>query len=95
MFKITHKSIWKIKLLDNEKKWLLALLNESTKKWYELFLFWSRLNWYWSDIDIIIKPVPPLKDIIKLESIFYLYTDTKIDIIPYTKDIKYLITNNI
>ena len=93
MLKITHENIWKIKLLDTEKKALLKLLEITWKKWYKLYLFWSRLNWYWADIDLMIKPSPILKELIKFESIFSLYTDTKLDLVPYNEKTAYFFEN--
>ena len=93
MLKLTLKDIWKIKLLDSEKKALEKLINITTNRWYELYLFWSRLKSYGADIDIVIKPAPSLHEIIEFESLFNLYTDTKLDLIPYNKKTKVFIEN--
>ena len=62
MLELTLKNIWKIKLLDSEKKALEKLINITANKWYELYLFGSRLKGYGADIDIVIKPAPSLHE---------------------------------
>jgi len=91
MLKITPKNIWKIKLLDNEKVALEKLLEKTTKSGYTLYLFGSRLNKLWADIDIMIEPTPSLKELIKFETLFSLYTDTELDLIPYKEETKYFL----
>ena len=93
MLKLTRESIWKIKLLQEEKEALLKLFDITQKKWYKLYLFGSRLSWYWADIDLMIKPSPSLKELIKFESIFSLYTDTKLDLVPYKEETAYFLDN--
>jgi len=89
MLELTLKNIWEIKLLEDERKALLKLFENAKKKWYKLYLFGSRLNWYWADIDLMIKPSPSLEELLRLETIFSLYTDTKLDLIPYNEKTKY------
>jgi len=85
MLKLTLKNIWKIKLLPDEKKGLVKLLEKTSQDWYELYLFGSRLNGWWVDIDLIIKPDPGFKRLLKYQTLFNLYSDTKLDLVPYNQ----------
>jgi len=93
MLKLTLKNIWKIKLLDDEKQWLLNLYKVCKSRWYEFYLFGSRLDGYGADIDIMIKPAPDLKQLLEFETIFSLYSDTKLDLIPYNEKTKLFFEN--
>ena len=93
MLKLTHENIWKIKLLQDEKNAIYELIKLAWEKWYELYLFWSRLKWYWADIDIAIKWDISLDELIKLTAKVQKYTDTKLDIIPYKKETSYFFDN--
>ena len=85
LLKITLKKLDEIKLLPEEKKWLEEVLRLANHLGIEIFLFWSRLNWWGADIDLIVKSETKIKlsDLIKLSAVFHKYSDTKIDIIPY------------
>jgi len=86
MLKLTYNLLWKIKLLPDEKKGLEEVLSYANKRWYELYLFWSRLNWFGADIDLAIKGEGiSFREIIDLQTIFALFSDTKLDVVEYEK----------
>jgi len=85
MLKLTYESLDNIKLLADEKKWLIKLLDFSKKHNVEIFLFWSRLKWRWADIDLIVKwnEKVSVSLLVKMSAIFHRFSSTKLDIIPY------------
>jgi len=90
LLKLTLENLSEIKILPEEKRGLENLLKLAEKLWYEIYLFWSRTKWWWSDIDLIVKwnRKPSLKDILKLSVAFHKYSDTKLDLIPYCEKTK-------
>ena len=88
MLKLTLKTIDELKLWPDEKQTLEKIVNFLNKRWIQIYLFGSRLNWYWKDIDLFLEWNID-KDILKnIRKIILLNTDTKIDIITKTKDTK-------
>ena len=98
MLKLTLENISKIKLLPDEKLALEKLIQKLESYGYEAYIFGSRLEGYWADIDILINADVPLSTLVKITAYVQKYTETKLDIIPTNEKnsyfVNHLFTNN-
>jgi len=81
MLNLTLKTLNQLKLWPDERKALEKIILYANKNGIKVYLFWSRLNWYGKDIDLILSWNTTKENLKQLKKIAFLNTDTTIDFV--------------
>ena len=81
MLNLTLKTLNQLKLWPDERKALEKIILYANKNGIKVYLFWSRLNWYGKDIDLILSWNITKEKLKQMKKIAILNTDTTIDFV--------------
>ena len=81
MLNLTLKTLNQLKLWPDERKALEKIILYANKNGIKVYLFWSRLNWYGKDIDLILSWNTTKENLKHMKKIAFLNTDTTIDFV--------------